>query len=667
MANNFKKQALNDLKLSGLSVKDFNKMGIEIVANKDDARKILDQDYVAEGYIIPYFKPENDKMIMTEFFRYKVLGELTNKNGKQIKYLQKAKTNPHLYFPPNLKTEVLKNKSKPLVITEGEKKAYAATKKGIDCISVGGVWSWKCKRLGKSLIDDFGYIDLNGKTIILCFDNDVRTNHDVMKALQALSKELTERGALVFVKYLPYDTDSKIGLDDYLLEHNKKDFDDLPLEVFESVKNLWEMNNKVAFIQNVNQFYVFDSNSFIKSTTFKNDTFANVKHEDDEGNKVPTAPLWLSWEHRREHKRIVYEPGKEKVLQDNSYNVWPGWGCEPEKGDVKPFLNAVNDIFGNNKKLIKWFLDWVAYPIQNPGTKLLCAVLLQSIDQGTGKSSIGEAIGAMYGENFKLIKDSELHSPFNEWAINKQFILGDEISGKDKRSESDKIKNLITQTTITINKKYSPTYTIKDCINYLFTSNHPDALNIEPDDRRVFVYEIEPGDGITLEQGQELENFRKGKGKSYLLHYFMHEYVISKSFNPRARPPVTDAKLSLIETSLTDLERWIMQLKNNPDSLRLDGAAIDRDLFTATEIASLYMRQHITKQHVSNTATGKALKKILNCKSRVVITQNGSQRLYPLRNFEFWKTAPARKWSRHYDDSKIALFNAIKKSKIKKQ
>ena len=162
----------------------------------------------------------------------------------------------------------------------------------------------------------------------------------------------------------------------------------------------------------------------------------------------------------------------------------------------------------------------------------------------------------MYGDNYQLINDQQLHQSFNEWAIGKQFVLGDEISGKDKRQESDRIKNLITQPEITINKKYSPTYTIPDCINYMFTSNHPDALNIEPTDRRMFVYSIRDEDRLSLAQGKALERFRKGKGTAALLHYFAFEHVIPKHFDHRAQPPMTSAKAELIDHSLTDIERF---------------------------------------------------------------------------------------------------------------
>jgi hypothetical protein len=41
------------------------------------------------------------------------------------------------------------------------------------------------------------------------------------------------------------------------------------------------------------------------------------------------------------------------------------------------------------------------------------------------------------------------------------------------------IKDLITQTDVTINKKYIPTYTVKDHANFQFNTNHPDAFYIE--------------------------------------------------------------------------------------------------------------------------------------------------------------------------------------------
>jgi len=72
---------------------------------------------------------------------------------------------------------------------------------------------------------------------------------------------------------------------------------------------------------------------------------------------------------------------------------------------------------------------------------MLSAVLLQSTGQGTGKSSIGLCIGEMYGNNYKLIDDTQLHGSFNEWAVNKQFILERRKQLREETKNKDRLRS----------------------------------------------------------------------------------------------------------------------------------------------------------------------------------------------------------------------------------
>jgi len=116
--------------------------------------------------------------------------------------------------------------------------------------------------------------------------------------------------------------------------------------------------------------------------------------------------------------------------------------------------------------------------------------LLQSRRQGVGKSFVGYIIGDIYGENFNVVGLEELHGAFNGWVVSKQFILGEEITGTYSRKEADRIKNMITREKVYVRLKYQPEYSMEDCANYLFTSNHVDALFLDEFDRRVVVHEI---------------------------------------------------------------------------------------------------------------------------------------------------------------------------------
>ncbi len=136
------------------------------------------------------------------------------------KYLQPVGECPRLYFLPGTSIEDLKDVTKPIFLTEGEKKTLAldlaARKVGIAALvlGVGGVWSWRHSpaelqpngRLGKGKsrpIDDLDLVKWAGRKAYLFFDSDVVTNWKVTTAETALARELDRRGADVRMVRLP--------------------------------------------------------------------------------------------------------------------------------------------------------------------------------------------------------------------------------------------------------------------------------------------------------------------------------------------------------------------------------------------------------------------------------------------------------------------------------
>ena len=115
---------------------------------------------------------------------------------------------------------------------------------------------------------------------------------------------------------------------------------------------------------------------------------------------------------RAEVERLTYAPGQLMDVEEKGvtcFNLWSGWGTAPKKGDVKPFLALVDHIFtGAEPDAAKWFVLWLAYPLQHPGTKLHTAVVMWSPIEGVGKSMFGYTMKRIYGDNFVEIGQGHL-------------------------------------------------------------------------------------------------------------------------------------------------------------------------------------------------------------------------------------------------------------------
>lgn len=154
-----------------------------------------------------------------------------DKPGKTIKYENpKAKSN-RVFIPAGARA-ALTTASAILFITEGCKKALAATQFGFPCLSIPGVWGWcqRPKRDGKrygpvKLNADLAGIDWKGLKVYIAFDSDLATNPNVRLADWRLAEMLRARGAEVRVVRLPAEPDgSKNGLDDFLVRRGSDSF-----------------------------------------------------------------------------------------------------------------------------------------------------------------------------------------------------------------------------------------------------------------------------------------------------------------------------------------------------------------------------------------------------------------------------------------------------------
>jgi len=497
------------------------------------------------------------------------------------------------------------------------------------------------------LIEDFKAFNWKNRTVVVVFDSDVHEKQEVQQALFALGKELISLGATPYTVKLPSANNEKIGLDDYLEFKGEKSFLTLSREQLlgELGEQLWAMNNELAYIKDSEGILKLESNNFVTKQTLVSVTYANrlVAVESTDGMKrLSVANEWLRWPHRRTHDRLTYSPGQPLVTEKNEYNLWTGWGVVPQKGDITPWAQLLEYIFKAAPEHKRWFLQWLAYPLQNPGAKMYTSAVLFSLSEGVGKSLIGITMGKIYGSNFSAITQSDIHKSFNEWSVNKQFVLGDDVTGSDRRADADLLKVMVTRETMIIDKKYQPTYTVSDCINYLFTTNQPDAFFLGRADRRFFIFEIN-GDPLPEKFYKQYDTWLwKENGAAALFHHLLNGIDCSE-FNPKAPAPLTEAKSNMIELSRSEMDNWAIELYDHPDNiLQIDGKPIKRVFWTTQELMALY--DPLNQKKSSLIAMSKALRRARFHPAQITKVVEGSnsevtKKLWAIRDRERWNRA----------------------------
>lgn len=236
-----------DLAKSGLTADDLQSRPME-APEKAQTRTPAS----INGYVLPYFDLDGKRL---PYYRVRLF-------DFDPKYKQQQETSNHVYFPPGFQ-KALAGKSYVL-LTEGEKKAALACKRGYPCCALGGVDSWRNRQLvlpadtelnekqgtlraklpanseaheiTTSLaigMDELIHMILQRKlNIVIIYDTDKQygTKTEVQRACAHLGYELRFRGipfARIRQLVLPGSdsVEPKLGLDDYLLAHSDLDFD----------------------------------------------------------------------------------------------------------------------------------------------------------------------------------------------------------------------------------------------------------------------------------------------------------------------------------------------------------------------------------------------------------------------------------------------------------
>lgn len=205
------------LRDSGLTDETIRRAGIYSNADPKRIAAMLNINRVAKDtgpcIVFPYLNLDG------RHDYYRLRPDIPRQNGKKVrKYEAPRKLGNRVYIPPG----VLEHFDKPeteLLITEGEKKALAATQAGFHCLGLAGVWCFS-KRKSTKLLAELDAVNWQGRVVRIVFDDDVTTNPDVKEAEMRLAALLAARGAKVRCARLPSVCgEGKTGLDDFLLHH----------------------------------------------------------------------------------------------------------------------------------------------------------------------------------------------------------------------------------------------------------------------------------------------------------------------------------------------------------------------------------------------------------------------------------------------------------------
>lgn len=644
---------------SGLTPEDARRNGVYYTPN---ASLVASGLKAASGVVFPYLDPWTGEPMTGEpawppVLRVRYLddpGGWGEQAAKPQRYGQPAGTAVAAYFPPSVSwPALLDDPNTALLITEGEKKALKACREGFPTIGLGGVWNWRSAARGVAFLPELEKVAWARRNVYIVFDSDYDTNPKVCDALNALAKELHLRGAIPHMVPLPQvEGAEKTGLDDYLVARGADALRALlsqEARPLGSTRALFALNAQYVFVRapmmvldqrtgdeySPANFKIVEGNAYYSRTVLRKDGSTSME-------QASAAEDWLTWPLRRTVRRVVFEPARPRFGDDGTFNAWTGWAVPSVEGDASPFFDLLRCVTSTSEDWVyDWCVKWFAFQIQRPGTKMFTYLGLHGIGTGTGKTLLGEMYLRPFGPHGQLIRQEDLENGFNSWAEKKQFILGDELTGHNQRRFADKIKGLITQNTVRINKKHVPQYDLRDCANFMFTSNQPDAFFLENDDRRAMIIEVS-SPPLPSEKYLPWREWKNGVAGPAALRWHL-ERVDLTGFDPFARAPVTAAKGRMIVNGRSDLDSWVADLVLDPEStLRVGGAAMPSALYTAAQLLAVYQAAH-GERGVSAAGLGRALARggvfLVYRGQPLAVPGHPTARYYAVRDPKVWLAA----------------------------
>jgi len=178
---------------------------------------------------------------------------------------------------------------------------------------------------------------------------------------------------------------------------------------------------------------------------------------------------------------------------DNIFNLWTPFECE---NYIEPYehhqdgldmvLNLIKILCGNKLKISRTVENWIGQAIVHPDIKTFVLTFISS--QGAGKGTlINNLLKKMLGAKKVLETTNPKRDIWGDFIgpLEDAFLINfNELTKKDTLDAEGKIKGLITDGTITINRKNMNLTTIKSYHRFIISTNKVDPKATSKDDKR---------------------------------------------------------------------------------------------------------------------------------------------------------------------------------------
>ena len=243
-------------------------------------------------------------------------------------------------------------------------------------------------------------------------------------------------------------------------------------------------------------------------------------------------------------------------------NRWRDARPKPAAGDVSLWLSHVERMVPEQFER-EHLLNALAHKVQFPSHKINHAILMGG-NHGSGKDTLFApffwAIGGDAKANCSLVKNEDLASQWG-YALECEVMEIAELrqaEAKDRRALENTLKPIIAAPPelLMVNRKGLHPYMALNRVFVIAFSNERVAISLPSEDRRWFVLWC-AAEKLPEAQAVSLWNWYQHRGGFEAVAHYLHTRDVS-DWNPNAPPPMTEAKLIMVEHGMSTAESFLV-------------------------------------------------------------------------------------------------------------
>jgi hypothetical protein len=252
-----------------------------------------------------------------------------------------------------------------------------------------------------------------------------------------------------------------------------------------------------------------------------------VPDPQDPRKNMSISKLWWSWPGRREYQGITFDPSTSASSIKGYYNLFRGLAYQPREGDWSLLRNHIFHVIANgNEQLFDYVMAWMATIVQRLGVDRPPTSLVLRGGQGTGKGTLANAFGSLFGQHYVPMSNPEhVMGRFNGHLKACLLAYLDEIFWTEDRKAEGVIKHMVSEPYLLIEHKGKDVIRIPNHMSLIFSSNHSWIVPAGVDERRFVVLDVSEARRCNTDYFGAIHAQLKDGGREAFLYDLLHRDI----------------------------------------------------------------------------------------------------------------------------------------------